>query len=154
MHNIRRILCLVLLAASALSLAACGSLRKKDPVDNAPAQVSSVVENVPVGEGGPVGTESASASSGGASRSGPVIPPADAEFPPNAIQATSEDRKRIAACFVNRDLQELIDAVGYPSSANYAASDTELGENGTLSYEGFTVYTYREGETEVVRSVA
>ena len=153
MKRIRRILCFVLLAAMALSLAACGGSKKTDAIDNAPAEVPDVVNNVPVAEENSVGATEAPASSDGVSSSGAVVPPADAQFPPNAEKATPEDLKAIAESFIGRDVQELYDAIGYPAGSKYAASCLGPGEDGELSYEGFTVYTYKEGGTEEVRVV-
>lgn len=67
--------------------------------------------------------------------------------------ASEENMRTIAESFVEKPISELIAAVGEPSSADYASSCLGPGEDGELSYDGFTVYTYREGESEVVKEV-
>lgn len=47
----------------------------------------------------------------------------------------------------------LFSAVGRPVDSNYAPSCLGPGEDGELYYEDFTVYTYREGDSEVVMDV-
>ena len=40
-----------------------------------------------------------------------------------------------------------------PESVSYASSCLGSGEDGELVYNGFTVYTYKEGDSEVVQNV-
>lgn len=47
----------------------------------------------------------------------------------------------------------MIAAIGSPSGSSYAPSCLGPGEDGELFYDGFTVYTYREGGTEIVQDV-
>jgi hypothetical protein len=47
----------------------------------------------------------------------------------------------------------LIAAIGSPNSRSYASSCIGEGEDGELSYNGFTVYTYRENGIETVQDV-
>ena len=49
---------------------------------------------------------------------------------------------------------KLIEALGEPLERNYAPSCLGGGEDGELVYEGFTVYTYREGDRETVTDVS
>jgi len=44
---------------------------------------------------------------------------------------------------IGESLPALTDAIGEPDSASYASSCLGDGEDGELSYDGFTVYTYR-----------
>lgn len=44
---------------------------------------------------------------------------------------------------IGESLSALTDAIGEPSSESYASSCLGDGEDGELSYDGFTVYTYR-----------
>ena len=55
---------------------------------------------------------------------------------------------------MGEDVTKLIDALGEPLERNYAPSCLGGGEDGELVYEGFTVYTYREGDRETVKDVA
>lgn len=59
----------------------------------------------------------------------------------------------LAKTFIDRPVEELIAAIGEPVSSDYASSCLGSGEDGNLYYEGFTVYTYREGTSETVRYV-
>lgn len=63
-------------------------------------------------------------------------------------------RRALAAEFLERDVAELIEALGEPLERSYAPSCLGSGEDGELVYEGFTVYTYREGGRETVVDVA
>lgn len=71
---------------------------------------------------------------------------------PGAQSAVPEAAER-AKALIGQPVQELYDAIGEPLSAEYAPSCLGEGEDGELVYEGFTVYTYREGETETVQDV-
>lgn len=62
--------------------------------------------------------------------------------------------KDLAISCIDQSVDVLIDLIGEPASSDYAPSCLgEGGEDGNLYYDGFTVYTYREGETETVRDV-
>ena len=51
-------------------------------------------------------------------------------------------------------LSSLTDAIGEPKNESYASSCLGDGEDGELSYDGFTVYTYRAPDgTETVYDV-
>ena len=59
-----------------------------------------------------------------------------------------------ARSFIGKDVQDLIDELGEPAERSYAPSCVGKGEDGELQYEGFTVYTYREGDRETVTDAA
>ena len=63
-------------------------------------------------------------------------------------------RRELAREYLDRDAAELIEALGEPLERNYAPSCLGGGEDGELVYEGFTVYTYREGDRETVTDVS
>ena len=44
-------------------------------------------------------------------------------------------------------------AIGEPSGSSYASSCLGPGEDGELYYDGFTVYTYKENDSEIVKDV-
>lgn len=69
------------------------------------------------------------------------------ESMPSSVQAPEESR------YLDLPLDELIADYGKPVSAEYAPSCLGDGEDGELIYDGFTVYTYREGENEVIRGI-
>mgnify|MGYP005796858827 CR=1 FL=1 len=58
-----------------------------------------------------------------------------------------------AKSFEGASLDALIQAIGQPISSDYAPSCLGEGEDGNLYYDGFTVYTYRDGTGEVVSYV-
>lgn len=61
--------------------------------------------------------------------------------------------KELALTFIGEDVDDLIAAIGEPSGSDYAPSCLGSGEDGELFYDGFSVYTYREGDTETVQDV-
>lgn len=61
--------------------------------------------------------------------------------------------RAVAEQFIEKDVSGLIEALGEPSATDYASSCLGPGEDGELVYGGFTVYTYREGNTEIVKEV-
>lgn len=68
-------------------------------------------------------------------------------------QPVVSEKQLLAETFIDRPVEELIAAIGEPISSDYASSCLGSGEDGNLYYEGFTVYTYREGTKETVRFV-
>ena len=58
-----------------------------------------------------------------------------------------------AESYIGKEVSELYDAIGEPESVSYASSCLGSGEDGELVYNGFTVYTYKEGDSEVVQNV-
>lgn len=66
-----------------------------------------------------------------------------------AKQATKADAQK----YVGSDVSALIAACGAPNSRSYAQSCLGPGQDGVLRYNGFTVYTYKEGGKETVQSV-
>ena len=86
----------------------------------------------------------------------PILP--DAGLHP-AEEKPGEDpeidaRRELAREYLDRDAAELIEALGEPLERNYAPSCLGGGEDGELVYEGFTVYTYREGDRETVTDIS
>ena len=59
-----------------------------------------------------------------------------------------------AKAYIGKSASSLISALGSPVSAQYSPSCMGDGEDGELVYNGFTVYTYREGGNEKVVDVA
>ena len=51
---------------------------------------------------------------------------------------------------IGENLTALTDAIGKPNNESYASSCLGDGEDGELSYDGFTVYTYRENGVETI----
>lgn len=67
--------------------------------------------------------------------------------------ADPEALKELAMTFIDKSVEELIAAIGEPSGSDYAPSCLGDGEDGELFYDGFSVYTYREGDVETVQDV-
>jgi hypothetical protein len=74
-----------------------------------------------------------------------ATPAAPAQAP--AQTATLETALQYVGC----DVAQLYAAIGQPSSAEYASSCMGDGEDGMLTYDTFTVTTYREGGVETVQ---
>lgn len=64
--------------------------------------------------------------------------------------APAADKKALAESCVDKDISELYALIGEPESSEYAPSCLVDGEDGTLYYDGFVVYTTREGDVETV----
>ncbi|MBQ7768193.1 MAG: hypothetical protein IJ403_04865 [Oscillospiraceae bacterium] len=79
-----------------------------------------------------------------------VTAPTTADDPTDATQLTPFE---LAREYTGRSVSELYDLIGYPNSSDYAPSCMGEGEDGNLYYDGFIVYTYREGDTETIHFV-
>lgn len=64
-----------------------------------------------------------------------------------------EDLKALAESCMEKSVDELYALIGEPESSDYAPSCLGEGEDGMLYYDGFVVYTYREGDEETVEYV-
>ena len=80
---------------------------------------------------------------------------ADTTAPIADTTAPAADPKALAESCIDKPLEDLIALIGEPQSSDYAPSclNPGVGEDGNLYYDGFTVYTYREGDTETVTYV-
>lgn len=72
---------------------------------------------------------------------------------PAQTSAAENPLKDEAVNCIGQSVSDLIDAIGEPQARDYAPSCLGDGEDGELAYDGFTVYTYREGNTETVTDV-
>ena len=122
----KKLISIILLCATAVLLCACGSA--------APDKSSSGGSAVP-----PMQTASGSNTQ------------AAADAPEE--KAAENEQKIIAESYIGKEVSELYDAIGEPGSVSYASSCLDSGEDGELVYNGFTVYTYKEGDSEVVQNV-
>lgn len=123
----KKLISIILLCATAVLLCACGSA--------APDKSSSGGSAVP-----PMQTASGSDTQAAA-----------ADAPEE--KAAENEQKIIAESYIGKEVSELYNAIGEPESVSYASSCLGSGEDGELVYNGFTVYTYKEGDSEVVQNV-
>ena len=121
-------LCLLLV----LSLCACGGKQPENNVPENNAPVNQEQEKEPAAE----------------QEKEPVV---EKEEEPSGEQEPSP--VDIAKSYIDKPLSELIAVIGEPESSDYASSCLGDGEDGMLIYDGFVVYTYREGDTETVFDV-
>lgn len=82
----------------------------------------------------------------------PSTEPTPAATQPSA-NVDKEKLEKAQSC-IGKSVQELYALIGEPVSSDYASSCLGEGDDGNLYYDGFVVYTYREGDTETVRYVA
>lgn len=68
-------------------------------------------------------------------------------------ETTAQSPKALAMTCIDKSVDALYALIGQPNSSDYAPSCLGDGEDGNLYYDGFTVYTYKEGETETVSFV-
>lgn len=62
-----------------------------------------------------------------------------------------QERKALAESCIDKDVNYLYELIGKPESSDYAPSClVQGGEDGMLYYDGFVVYTTREGDVETV----
>lgn len=126
MKKCKNLILMLLVAVMLFSLCACGASEEK------PTNMESVL---PGAESG-VETEDEAQNS-----------PAEEAEP-----EVNED-KALAESMIGEEVSKLIEAIGEPESADYASSCLGPGEDGELHYDGFTVYTYKEGDSEVIQNV-
>lgn len=126
MKKCKNLILMLLVAVMLFSLCACGASEEK-PVD---------MESVLPGAESGVETEDQA----------PNSPAEEAE------PEVNED-KALAESMIGEEVSKLIEAIGEPESADYAGSCLGPGEDGELHYDGFTVYTYKEGDSEIIQNV-
>ena len=126
MKKSKKVFLMFLVAVMILSLCACGGSEEK------PENMESVL---PGAESG-VETDDAAPSS----------------EPVEAGPEANKD-KELAESMIGEEVSGLIEAIGEPESSSYAGSCLGPGEDGELHYDGFTVYTYKEGDSEIIQNV-
>ena len=80
----------------------------------------------------------------------PADEPEETEAPLSEREAAIEEAVRKALKLKDRPVSELYDAIGEPESEDSAPSCMGKGEDVNLYYDDFTVYTYKEGNSQVV----
>lgn len=94
----------------------------------------------------PTGTET---------KSSPVVVDIPAETVPPAEETggTGTDAKATAMNYIGQPVSALFAAIGCPASSDYAPSCLGDGEDGNLYYDGFMVYTHKDGGSETINYV-
>jgi len=141
----RKHLALLLTALLLSALCACGSPAPAETPLPTEAPVSTSAE-------APASTEAPAQSADSGMQS--VLPDAGLH---EAEEKTEDpeiaERLAKAQELIGKSADELIAALGEPLERNYGPSCLGDGEDGELVYEGFSVFTYREGEKETVKDV-
>lgn len=125
MKKIRPVLSVLFLLAMLFSLCACGAGEEK------PEDMQSVLP------GADTQAESEA----------PVDEPAESSAP------AENENKKLAEDLIGEDVSKLYEAIGEPNDSSYAGSCLGPGEDGELHYDGFTVYTYKENDSEIIQNV-
>lgn len=125
----KKIICLFL-SLTVFLLSACGGTQASP---EAPAAEAPAVSEPAAGKAPPAGMQS-------------VLPGMETVEQPSQAE-------ELARSLIDQPLQLLTEQIGQPESAEYAPSCLGSGEDGELRYDGFTVYTYREGDTEQIKEV-
>ena len=129
-------LCLTLLCA-------CGETAEPAPETPAPDAQEAAAQTLP--EEAPAAQPEASApekEEAAAQEEAPAQEPEEAPEEPSALET--------ALTFVDQDAAALVLAIGEPLETQYEASCSGPGDDGVWTYDGFTVYTYRENGVETI----
>lgn len=117
------LLCLIL----ALALCACGGAAEST-VSEKPANMESTLPELTTEE-----------------------EPAETAAPVSDKESAAEEAVQKALKLKDRPVSELYDAVGEPDSEESSPSCMGPGEDVMLYYDGFSVFTYKEGSSQVVK---
>ena len=82
-----------------------------------------------------------------------VLPGATLQQAEEEPEAAADEDLEIAKSFLEKEVSGLIEVFGEPNDSDYGPSCLGNGEDGELHYDQFTVYTYREGDSEIVKDV-
>ena len=125
----KKIVVMLLAALLLMNLCACG---KEEPAPTAPDEQISLTPKVE--ETVPTVVETPTETAG-----------------ETEIVETTADLKALAESCIDKNVSELYALIGQPNSSDYAPSClVQGGEDGMLYYDGFVVYTTREGDVETV----
>lgn len=133
-----------ILALCLALLCACGETA--EPAAEAPAPAAQNVteekrpEEAPAAQ--PEAAEPEEAEAAEAPEDVPAQEPEETPAEPTALET--------ALTFVDQDAAALTQAIGEPLETQYEASCSGPGDDGVWTYDGFTVYTYRENGVETI----
>ena len=123
-----------------LTLCACSSSQTPaaEAAKDSPAETASTAEVTQIAE----------------VQSEPEAAESTEEAAQEAVQEdVSNELYETALNFIDKDVSQLIDAIGEPTGTDYMPSCMGDGDDGELYYDGFYVATYREGNEETVIDV-
>lgn len=120
----KRMICLLLCLLMMLALCACGGEKESEK----PANMQSSLPGTAASD------EEA----------------AETETPVSEEVSDAAEAVKKALKLKDRPVSELYEAIGEPDSEDAAPSCMGPGEDVNLYYDGFTVYTYKEGNKQVV----
>ena len=125
-------------------LCACGETAEPAAEAPAPAVQKAAEETLPA-EAPAAQPEAAEPEEADAAEAPEDVPAQEPEEPPAEPTALET-----ALTFVDQDAAALTQAIGEPLEKQYEASCSGPGDDGVWTYDGFTVYTYRENGVETV----
>ena len=99
------------------------------------------------------GTSKPSASTSKPAASAPESKPAASATAETKPAEPAKPTASQASGYVGSSASALESALGAPTSKSYSPSCMGEGEDGIWTYDGFTVYTYKEGGSETVEAV-
>lgn len=141
----RKIIAAILLMCLIFAFSACGSAPRAIPAS----------DPTPSPESEPAPAPAVPAESAAPAESSPQ-PVEEPEATPEA-PAFDEEKYNAALALIDEDVALLYEAIGQPLEAYYAPSclneEGGTAEDGELIYEGFWVWTYRDGGKEIVKEV-
>lgn len=131
---------------------------KTEDKTNETKPVTSSTNTTTAKPSGSAGTNKPSASTSKPAASAPESKPAQSKPAASAPAETkpAEPAKPTASQasgYVGSSASALESALGAPISKSYSPSCMGEGEDGIWTYDGFTVYTYKEGGSETVEAV-
>lgn len=131
---------------------------KNEDKTNETKPVTSSTNTTTAKPSGSAGTSRPSASTSKPAASAPASKPAQSKPAASAPAETkpAEPAKPTASQasgYVGSSASALESALGAPTSKSYSPSCMGEGEDGIWTYDGFTVYTYKEGGSETVEAV-
>ena len=131
---------------------------KTEDKTNETKPVTSSTNTTTAKPSGSAGTSKPSASTSKPAASAPESKPAQSKPAASAPAETkpAEPAKPTASQasgYVGSSASALESALGAPISKSYSPSCMGEGEDGIWTYDGFTVYTYKEGGSETVEAV-
>lgn len=124
--------------------------------DTAAPETTAKAPEVPAATEKPAATETSDAPCETAAVTGSTPTdnkPAEPDPPAEETTGTKTDAKTTAMNYIGKQAGDLYAAIGYPSSSDYAPSCLGDGEDGNLYYDGFVVYTFKQGESETISYV-